>query len=427
MKHFLLLLIAASGSLWLGHAEAHAQLPPPHTVSLLEETPLYNSPDESDLSGAALAPQDVSVIDAEPNWDQFFGTQRVWLKIQTTWMGDQWLLIHADTIGTVIPKNELAYVSGPIALYDSPIRSSANYIGTTLESGNITVKAWFDRPQGAGLRTYLVETPNGDHWFLPYDESVIEPLQPIHRDISAVTAGTIFAMPYSYSYSKDKAHYSPQTFHAFEQYKDFYHVRGDDGNEFWINLNFAQPTATERIDRHIELFDVTKLYEYPNDQTYMNAVLAPQQVDASEKYTDAWGNDWVRIASYAGDAWLLLNGEGEEYPRGISDSDEYIRVLTQQMIVDPAQSEVGQPLHAQLTGRVKLVKPINQRRDSSLSFQLRLVDSTGTGLGETTVATQDIHTGEEIPFSAVIELTAPLPEEYAWQVISLRYVGMPEH
>jgi hypothetical protein len=56
----------------------------------------------------------------------------------------------------------------------------------------------------------------------------------------------------------------------------------------------------------------------------------------------------------------------------------------------------------------------------------RLIDSTGTNLGEAIVDIRDILTEEETPFSASIELAAPLPEGYACQIVSLHYVGMPE-
>jgi hypothetical protein len=410
MKKFMFHFILIGMLVLLFGISANAKMEIPKTISLIENTTLYNSPSEYDESGAALSPQDVTVLDAEKDWYKYFGEQKVWIKIKTVWLGDQWIHIHANAIGTIIAKNNQAFVSGSIALYNTPFRS--DYSGTTLPRQNITIKAWFDRPRGEGLRSYLIESPIGEKWFMPYDEYILEPIEETNLDISFTTTGSIFESPLNYYSSK---HFTPQTFRAFEKYKDYYHVKTANGEKFWVNKLFVQPDKTEQVNSFITLTDKTQLFEYPNDQSYMSAVLAPQQVTAKEKYMDGWGNSWYKIETYAGDVWILYNKDGSVNPKGNQDPDGYLQVLFQEVSFEDSI--------AHISGRVKLIKNINTRFDESLDFNFQMLDENGNVIGEGQRKIGNIRYGEELSFYATLDITAPIPKDYSFKILPVSYLS----
>ncbi|UUZ82970.1 hypothetical protein LJK88_02905 [Paenibacillus sp. P26] len=77
------------GEKWIVTEPGTFDVPPPETLTLLEETPIYASIDDKEPS-AILSPQNIHVVSAEKLWFyQHDATDPVWLKISTTWLGDQ--------------------------------------------------------------------------------------------------------------------------------------------------------------------------------------------------------------------------------------------------------------------------------------------------------------------------------------------------
>lgn len=379
----------------------------PRTITLLTETKLYNSPNEKDESKASISPQNVTVITAEENWLNHYGNQKVWLKLGKTWLGEKWIYIPYTQIGVVIPKDDTAFVTGPIALANTPFRT--DYTGVTLPSQNVHVTAWFERPRGAGLRAYLLETDTGEKWFSPYDEYVIEPIEKIDQSLTFKTSGHIYQLPFPNSSSE---YFEPQVFHAFEKYKDFYHVETTDGEKFWVNRTFSEPEQTESVNLTLQLTDGTFLFEYPNEQTKMKGTLAPQNVTAIAKYIDSWGNSWFKIKTYAGESWIH---NGEIDPKGIKDDEGYVHVLVENVTQN---NNI-----VMITGRVKLVKEIGIRFDESLGLHLQILDQQGNSWATVNVPMDDIAYGEELSFYGVVDTKISLPINYSIKVLPVTYIS----
>jgi hypothetical protein len=267
------------------------------------------------------------------------------------------------------------------------------------------------------LRAYLLETAAGDKWLSPYAEFVLEPIIKQDRNLTFTTEGTIFDGPSSYSYSKERPHFQPQTFHVYETYQDFAHVETKDGKKFWVHPQFAQPERTQPIDKTISLPDKTELYEYPNDLSYINGVLAPQDVKAKETYIDAWGNCWYKIQTYAGDAWIRFNENGRVDPKGIQDSDGYIHVLMQKAVLEDGAVHIY--------GKVKLVRNINIRFDERLSFTYQMLNASGTVIGEGTQEMNYILNGEEQSFQGIVKMdgAAAFQDGYSFRIVSIHYLS----
>ncbi|MGO4275421.1 hypothetical protein AB4Z22_37245, partial [Paenibacillus sp. TAF58] len=76
----------------------------PDAIVLTEETRLYQSRNDQVEPVASLSPQEVQVVNIEDKW--FVGDSRIgkaWVQIHTTWLGDLWIHIPINKIGTVRP------------------------------------------------------------------------------------------------------------------------------------------------------------------------------------------------------------------------------------------------------------------------------------------------------------------------------------
>ncbi|GFZ75954.1 hypothetical protein GCM10008018_21660 [Paenibacillus marchantiophytorum] len=88
------------GPRWIIPKPWDIDIAPPESVTLLEETPLYESQSEDGGSVATLSPQAVQVVGAEKQW--FYTNDpksKAWIQIHTTWLGDLWAHIPINRIG----------------------------------------------------------------------------------------------------------------------------------------------------------------------------------------------------------------------------------------------------------------------------------------------------------------------------------------
>ncbi|WP_282937963.1 hypothetical protein [Paenibacillus sp. RC67] len=97
------------GDKWINVQSKNLDVPPPKSVSLLENTPIYANPEADEEPTAILSPQDVDVVGSQKQWfaaNGYDDNTMKWLQIHTTWLGDQWIRIPLNRIGNVHELDE---------------------------------------------------------------------------------------------------------------------------------------------------------------------------------------------------------------------------------------------------------------------------------------------------------------------------------
>ena len=180
------------GDRWIKTAPWQIEVPPPATIRLMSETPLYARTSEDGGPMAALSPQEVTVVDAEKSsWfrqaEMDYNPKR-WIKIHTTWLGDQWVHLHLDEIGTLQPLDRTVYY--PSVYYGSS--PHMDYI--TYQYEGLLTKMFVH--QTAKYRTllgnsYQFDTENGPKWSLAPDM----PITSDKKIIKRTQPSPLFAYP----------------------------------------------------------------------------------------------------------------------------------------------------------------------------------------------------------------------------------------
>lgn len=299
MKRFVALLLAASCfSLPAGSVPATAAKPLSFTVTLMENTPMYGSPDDTLQPSGAIAPQNVRIVEAEDSWlDYRHPSEAKWFKAET-WLGGQWIRLELRKAGAVSPVDMNMWLQSETPLFDTPYADAAT--GLALSPQRVRVTAEY---RSKFHMAYLVDTWAGAKWVVGL-EHPIAPVTDIRETWSLPAGVALFDAPIPDAGSITME-LGAQTVTALQQYKgDWYRIVTSDGREGWINRKYAQPQGASAADESIHVTVTTPLMKYPVAPELRLGSIAPQQVRAFEKWTSPEGEAWFRIHSYAGDAWI---------------------------------------------------------------------------------------------------------------------------
>jgi hypothetical protein len=265
-------------------------------ITLLEDTPMYSSPDETLRSRGIISPQDVHVIGAEENWLSYHAdTEKKWFKVKT-WLGDEWIRLELRKTGTIEANDMYLWLSKNVRLYDSPFSDTST--GLALSSQTVHVLAHY---RSKFTNSYLVETWAGKKWLVDLANNFF-PVTKIHEQIELTTTISIFDTPMPYN--GEKGVFSPQIVTAFQKYNEWYLVVTSNGVEAWINKKFAQPEGVKQTNESVKVSVITPLQKYPYVYEINMGAIAPQTVKAFETWISPEGESWFHIHSWQGDAWI---------------------------------------------------------------------------------------------------------------------------
>ncbi|KRF21777.1 hypothetical protein [Paenibacillus sp. Soil787] len=284
------------GDKWINVPSNAVDVAPPKQVSLLDNTLMYANPNTNTPSTGTLAPQDVGVVAATKRWfaaDSFDNSSMTWLQIHTTWLGDQWIRIPLNRIGTLLSiEPEKAYFMNETSITNSVGEITAEFVSPF----NSTA--------------YRVETENGVQWVFSRGAKIEASNEILKLD----TRTTLFKQPNSYG--EEAAILLPQSVDVFERIDnnpygnapgEWYHAHTSAGDG-WVNKQFADPIDAKPTDVAIQLNSNAQLMSYPTSGTwYKFAQAAPQILHPICYWDDASGNRWYQIDSYVGLVWLKLN------------------------------------------------------------------------------------------------------------------------
>lgn len=378
----------------------------PKTITLLHETKLYAAPDEASPSGAALAPQDVETVEAEGDWYNPFHGEKKWVKIKTSWLGDQWVHIDSHEIGWLVPKDEFLDVTGDMPLYNEP---EYGYTGAVLAGQIVHAKGIFYRH--LQMPTWLLDTWLGDKWFTPYNNLVIEGVtKATYETVTLQGEASLFAAPDNQPYIPNAATIAPQTLKAIARHGDFYKVVASEGKTGWVSTRFSQPPVVEPMDADIPLTEPTWLYAYPNLQS-LQSRLAPQTVHAKGNVQDEWGNTWLQIPTWMGHAWILHNDNGVLNPNRIPGDNEYMDVFPK--VISGGDKTV--------TGRIYVKNLPQYEGYGGFRFTLQAIDDQGNVLASATASVPGVRQNDDVPFAATLDRWDSFPK-FSFCLVDVQFI-----
>jgi hypothetical protein len=272
----------------------------PPVITLFDNTLLYPEPDDSIEPWATLSPQNVNTVEAEKDWYLYIDDkprEKVWIKIQTTWLGDLWMHLDYDKIGTLRTTDTYIALIWPASLYTQPMKSTITDV--VLAPQTVHAKAVFDSP--VTNRSYRIETSwLGDMWLVD-PKRILSDITVLNEQLDLPTE-TLYMDEYDTANRLQRptdAKFIPaQKVLALEKtVNNIYHVRPDDGSTFWINPSYAQPLGVKKINESIELNKNTIQYLFPTMAHPTFGVLSPQKVNAFEQ--------WVILKEIIGTAFIV--------------------------------------------------------------------------------------------------------------------------
>ncbi|MZQ83043.1 hypothetical protein GQF01_13095 [Paenibacillus sp. 5J-6] len=298
------------GDRWVKTAPWQIEVPPPQTIHLMTETSLYASPSEAARPTASLSPQDVTVVGAEKNWyrpaEPNYNPMH-WLKIHTTWLGDQWIHLHLDEIGIYTEMNNLAFYPG-VNYQNSP------FLHVITEPSDGLLTNIFVRQTGQFRSllgsTYSFETEHGTKW--AYGPGML--VQASQQTIKRTKPYALFKYPSAYSDIVSEL--PPGNLNVIETtvnddgfmtHENWYHVQNDQA-EGWFSPSYSEPEETSDDTESIVLHNGTTLImRFPNSGIPLkNGQIGPQTLQPLAAWSAPDGTRWYKINSFVGEGWVQI-------------------------------------------------------------------------------------------------------------------------
>ncbi|WP_159888347.1 hypothetical protein [Paenibacillus puerhi] len=299
------------GDRWVKTAPWQIEVPPPPTIRLMAETPLYARASEAGGPTAALSPQEVKVVDAEKSWfrqtESDYNPKR-WIKINTTWLGDQWVHLHLDEIGNLQQLDRTVYYP---SIYYNRI-PHWRYI-TDQKEGLLTQIYVHQTARFRSLlgSAYQFDTEQGPKWAFASGM----PIQADQQILKRTKPSVLFAFPDENS--KMVAELPAGNLNVVEttvnndgymRYDEWYHIRNDQADG-WFSPSYAEPEGTMEDTESITLHSSsTGILRFPNSYIPLNnGQIGPQTLHPLAAWTAPNGTRWFKIDSFVGQGWISLN------------------------------------------------------------------------------------------------------------------------
>lgn len=310
------------GPKWILVKSWDIDVAPPERLNLYEDTPIYASKDDSLEPSAILSPQEVHVTGAEKKWflpdDK---TGKSWVRIQTSWLGDQWVHLPVKRIGYIKPVDYYFYYNYQMLLndpnYTGPYASMAGPMFDSLQNQTVHVTGEFVSVYD---KTYQIETEKGP-------KIALERGNLVERTTEKITLNSdtpFYTIPGTATSFMRILH--PQTLTAFEKFvgSTMYHVHTDLGDG-WVNLEDSEPTDMTKTDVTIQLNGKHQLFRFPKQAFHISgANLEQMSVKPVAYWKDPDGFLWYQLRRNDDVMWFMLNPETDE----ITDSSA---LLTSQL------------------------------------------------------------------------------------------------
>lgn len=306
------------GPRWIRPKPWEIDIAPPERITLLEETPLYES--RSELGGpvASLTAQEVQVTGAEKQW--FYTNDpgsKAWIQVHTTWLGDLWAHIPVNRIGTVqkaSPRRAHYYgneagseLGGVMGLPAAPESSQR-----VILKGDYTIVAEYTTVYD---RAFQVQTDDGLVWIRDEGIPILDTNETLTLSTETPLVDNIWNRPF-----KELALLNGEKVTAFEKVEDplwtgrgpypvwynstWYHVPTSKGTG-WVNRRYGEPASAVPVHWRAELIGQHELFRYPEVPYETSTLILRQQtVQATAAWDDPNGFKWLRVAVDGRAGWI---------------------------------------------------------------------------------------------------------------------------
>ncbi|KRE99357.1 hypothetical protein ASG89_27745 [Paenibacillus sp. Soil766] len=284
----------------------------PETIYLTGETPLYQNQNDQVESIASLSPQEVQIVNIEDKW--FVGDSQIgkaWVQIHTTWLGDLWVHIPINRIGTVRPISQRAHYNNEPYYYEVGTALQDNdHTGTNeLADGRLTNGVYEVIAELTTVydRSYLVRSADGDKWVRGVGTIITDTNETLVLKVETPLFSDVWS-----TNNKELAVLKDVTVTAFETIQEtfngtWYHVRTSQGTTGWVNKRRAEPEDAIPVLWKIRLMGEKVPFRYPgvNFDVHMPNLPA-QTVTALAYWDEPSGDKWVKIQTAEGNVWVRI-------------------------------------------------------------------------------------------------------------------------
>ncbi len=290
------------GPKWIHPEPWTVDTPPPEKITLFTDTPIYADKDDSVEPTAVLSPQDIQVTGAEKQWFYSNNVEELkWVRIQTSWLGEQWVHLPVRKIGYMLPVDSYSFLDMHYLLndptYNGPTASRAGHMFKYWGRETVHVTGEYANVyQDTG---YRIETPFGTKYIKEQGTPVVRE----ERMLELKTATPIFPIPHSPSGSAPVL--PPQTVTSFERTVEgsMYHIRTSWG-DVWVNPEISEPADTVPLDGSLRLSGRHTLYQFPFANFHTEFALDGKDIRPNASWTDPSGAVWYRLDSTDGTKWV---------------------------------------------------------------------------------------------------------------------------
>lgn len=348
--------------------------PLPTYVTIVEDLPLYDTPNPHATTAGTVGPQTMQVLETKHN------SAREWLSVNT-WLGPKWISPSFDYQGALKRTEpfELQLYEDTV-LYDFPSKSTATKYRIGPQEVHADAVAYvYDQGEQMNwqFQAVRIDTWLGKKWiipdrYLPYVEKTNETvtLNTYTLLFGGVTGATDVGPPgvfsHTLSYLPIDGMIAPQDVQAFEKYWSrnestaWYHVRTASGHSAWVNPRLQMPAEIVPENKAYNLTRTTSIHTYPFDYAPTLGAAAPQQIDSFER-----AGSWIHVHTWAGDGWLRVQ---DEQKLDMTDAEHRVQVgVTPNPF--PDHDFIG-PVHTSLNLSVAVAEPPYARSDIELHFEI---------------------------------------------------------
>ncbi|WP_120190734.1 L,D-transpeptidase [Ammoniphilus oxalaticus] len=214
--------------------------------------------------------------------------------ITTSKLGFEEIAVMQGLLSPPIEKvDTMITLLSPAKLYTRPY--ALGYTGQSISPQQVQA---FEK---AGSDWYRIKAWFGDAWFKAEQAIVGGPkIEKVDTSITILDAKRLYAQPQGKGWTGQTL--SPQRVTAFEKAGDWYRIKAWFGNA-WLDTSeqaIVGGPQIKKVDTALTLTQSAKLYKQPFGLGDTGQSVSPQRVLAFEKA----GDDWYRIKTWVGDAWL---------------------------------------------------------------------------------------------------------------------------
>jgi hypothetical protein len=328
----------------------------PKSVTILQETPFYDSYDNPGEPVGVLTPiQGLAVKEVDAEWDTPCSPNPKWYLVET-WLGDKWIRASEGVMNgaTYTVESKMLTSVYEVALYDLPSVNTKTELSLTPQKLPSTGAIRLQQLQGSNTFSFIggseiwyrVETWQGEKWIL--NPAILEDVKETALDYNMRLTGAEMGYPLPYLQGGKEEEIPAGVVKVLAKWDTTgsmgprgtttYKIQLPNGEIRWIRPKNEVIHNQLSMDEEINLPTETRYFDKPL-MDYAKNWLEP----GSYKSFEASG-DWLHIHTAHGDKWVNPTRALLERPAGLQKTDVYIELTKETVYTQfPILGATAQP------------------------------------------------------------------------------------